>query len=271
MNKDFNALSSSSPFRGPQNQGCARTPLPSGASGRTLGALSLQSHRGRSPTDSFHSNNYDSVHVMVNAMVSSSKPAPQAGRSQRRGQETREKVIQAAAACVAEEGFASANTNRIVERAGVTWGVLQHHFGDKSGLLDAVLERGMSELEAGFDALTIEGDDVYERVAQVVNGGWRMFTAPLSLASNEIEVNTRAPRADDPSHVENLLRMNQRLEHLVLSALAEALGRKPTRGIYGAFLSALRGFALTSMMTRLKTDFRRERKALAEMIVAASR
>ena len=65
--------------------------------------------------------------------------------------------------------------------------------------------------------------------------------------------------------------MNQRLEHLVLSALAEALGRKPTRGIYGAFLSALRGFALTSMMTRLKTDFRRERKALAEMIVAASR
>ena len=238
---------------------------------RMLGVFSLQSRHRRSLSNSLHSTDDDIVHVMANAVVSTSKAATGTERSQRRGQETREKVIQAAAACVAEEGFASANTNRIVERAGVTWGVLQHHFGDKSGLLDAVLERGMQELEAGFEALVIEGDDAYERVARVVDGGWKIFTGPLSLASNEIEVNTRAPRADDPSHVESLLRMNQRLEHLVLSALREALGRKPSRGVYGAFLLALRGFALTSMMTRLEPDFRNERKALAKMIVEASR
>ena len=204
-------------------------------------------------------------------MASTGKSEAQAGRRQQRGQQTREKVIQAAAACVAEEGFAAANTNRIVERAGVTWGVLQHHFGDKSGLLDAVLERGMEELEAGFKAITIEGDDIYKRVAQIVDGGWRIFTAPLSLASNEIEVNTRALRADDPRHAENLLRMNRRVEGLALSALTEALGREPSRGVYGAFLSALRGFVLTCLMTRLKLDFRRERQALTKMIVEASR
>ena len=109
---------------------------------------------------------------MVQTMASNGQSESQAGRSQRRGQETREKVIQAAAACVAEEGFASANTNRIVERAGVTWGVLQHHFGDKSGLLDAVLERGMEELEAAFEGITIEGDDVHKRVSRIVDGGW---------------------------------------------------------------------------------------------------
>ena len=204
-------------------------------------------------------------------MASTGTSETQAGRSQQRGQETREKVIQAAAACVAEEGFAAANTNRIVERAGVTWGVLQHHFGDKSGLHDAVLERGMEELEAGFEAITIEADDIHKRVARVVDGGFRIFTAPLSLASNEIEVNTRALRADDHRHAENLLRMNRRVEGLTLSALTEALGREPSRGVYGAFLSALRGFALTCLMTRLKIDFRRERQALTEMIVEASR
>ena len=204
-------------------------------------------------------------------MASTGTSETQAGRSQQRGQETREKVIQAAAACVAEEGFAAANTNRIVERAGVTWGVLQHHFGDKSGLLDAVLERGMEELEAGFEAITIEGDDIHKRVARVVDGGFRIFTAPLSLASNEIEVNTRALRADDPRHAENLLRMNRRVEGLTLSALTEALGREPSRGVYGAFLSALRGFVLTCLMTRLKLDFRRERQTLTKMIVEASR
>ena len=204
-------------------------------------------------------------------MASAGTSETQARRSQQRGQETREKVIQVAAACVAEEGFATANTNRIVERAGVTWGVLQHHFGDKSGLLDAVLERGMEELEAGFEALTIEGNDMHQRVAQVVDGGIRIFTAPLSLASNEIEVNTRASRADDPSHIETLRRMNRRVEGLALGALTEALGRKPSRGVYGAFLVALRGFVLTCLITRLKLHFRRERQALTEMIVEASR
>lgn len=204
-------------------------------------------------------------------MASTGTSETQTGRSQQRGKQTREKVIQAAAACVAEEGFAAANTNRIVERAGVTWGVLQHHFGDKSGLLDAVLERGMEELEAGFEAITIEDDDIHKRVARVVDGGFRIFTAPLSLASNEIEVNTRALRADDPRHAENLLRMNQRVEGLALSALTEALGREPSRGVYGAFLSALRGFVLTCLMTRLKLDFKRERQALTKMIVDASR
>ena len=204
-------------------------------------------------------------------MASTGKSETRAGRGQQRGQQTREKVIQAAAACVAEEGFAAANTNRIVERAGVTWGVLQHHFGDKTGLLDAVLERGMEELEAGFEAITIEGDDVHKRVAQVVDGAWRIFTAPLSLASNEIEVNTRAPRADDPGHTETLLRMNRRVEGLALSALTEALGRKPSPGVYGAFLNALRGFVLTCLMTRLELDFRRERRALTKMILEASR
>ena len=208
---------------------------------------------------------------MVQAVAKTDKSETRTGRNQQRGQETRERVIQAAAACVADEGFAAANTNRIVERAGVTWGVLQHHFGDKSGLLDAVSERGMEELEAAFEALTIEGDDIHKRVAQVVNGAWRIFTAPLSLASNEIEVNTRAPRADDARHVDKLLRMNRRVEGLALSALTEALGHKPSPGVYGAFLSALRGFVLTCLITRMNHDYRRERQALTKMIVEASR
>lgn len=188
-----------------------------------------------------------------------------------RGRRTREKVIEAAAACVAEEGFAAAHTNRIAERAGVTWGVLQYHFGDKDGLLDAVLERGMESVEAGFAELAIEGADVRERVAAVVDAGWRVFTSPLALAADEIEINTRSPRADDPAHAANLLRMNRTLEKLALDALTKALGKRPSRGLQGVFLATLRGFAMTHLMTRLENDFDRERRALTDMIVEASR
>ncbi|WP_300645403.1 TetR/AcrR family transcriptional regulator [Nocardioides sp.] len=189
---------------------------------------------------------------------------------QARGRRTREKVVAAAVACVAEEGFAAAHTNRIAERAGVTWGVLQYHFGDKDGLLDAVLERGMESVERAFAGLAIEGEDVHERVAAVVDAGWRVFTSPLALAADEIEINTRTPRADDPDHAANLLRMNRTLERLALDALTKALGKRPSRGVYGAFLATLRGFALTHLMTRLENDFARERRALTEMIVEAS-
>jgi len=195
----------------------------------------------------------------------------ESGPRQARGRRTREKVIAAAAACVAEEGFAAAHTNRIAERAGVTWGVLQYHFGDKDGLLDAVLERGMESVERAFADLVIEGSEVRERVAAVVDTGWRVFTSPLALAADEIEINTRSPRADDPAHAANLLRMNRALERLALDALTKALGKRPSRGVQGAFLATLRGFAMTHLMTRLENDFARERRALTEMIVEASR
>lgn len=191
-------------------------------------------------------------------------------RQQERGRRTREMVIEAAAACVAEEGFAAAHTNRIAERAGVTWGVLQYHFGDKDGLLDAVLELGMQAIEQGFGELRIEGDDVRERVTAVVDAGWRIFTSPICLAAIEIEINTRSLRAGDPAHAESLMQMNEVLEALALGALTKALGKRPSQGVYGAFLSTLRGFALTHLMTRLENEFARERRALSDMIVLAT-
>jgi AcrR family transcriptional regulator len=208
---------------------------------------------------------------MIQGMREATGSAGGPERGQARGRRTRERVIEAAAACVAEEGFAAAHTNRIAERAGVTWGVLQYHFGDKDGLLDAVLERGMESVEQGFASLTIEGDDVRERVAAVVDAGWRVFTSPRARAADVIEINTRSPPADDPAHAANLLRKNRARERHALDALAKALGKRPSRGVYGAFLATLRGFAMTHLMTRLENDFARERRALTDMIVEASR
>ncbi|MBK6738875.1 MAG: helix-turn-helix transcriptional regulator [Haliea sp.] len=44
-------------------------------------------------------------------------------------------------ALIRETGFASATSTEIAKRAGVTWGAVQHHFGGKEEILEAVLER----------------------------------------------------------------------------------------------------------------------------------
>ena len=42
-----------------------------------------------------------------------------------RSAKTRSKVIDAAIACIAEDGFKQATTKRVARRAGVTWGTIQ--------------------------------------------------------------------------------------------------------------------------------------------------
>jgi AcrR family transcriptional regulator len=42
-------------------------------------------------------------------------------------------VIDETIRCILEEGFAAASAKHITERAGVTWGVVQYHFGAATG------------------------------------------------------------------------------------------------------------------------------------------
>gem|GEM_PF-467209 len=205
------------------------------------------------------------------ALRSQRSPAQrrQGRRPTDRSQRTRERVLQAAAACIAEEGFAAAHTNRIAQRAGVSWGVLQYHFGDKAGLLGAVLERGMEAVAEGLGSLEIRGEGSTERVAAVVEAGWRVFGSPLGRAATEILVNTRSGVANDPRHEERLREMTRTLTRLVRRALREALGPGPgVAGLDGVLLAALRGFALALMMQPRGVDFAAERALLAEMIAA---
>ncbi|MBK6511905.1 MAG: TetR/AcrR family transcriptional regulator [Haliea sp.] len=83
---------------------------------------------------------------------------------------TREKAILAAIDCIYRDGFHAAHTNRIAEEAGVSWGVLQYHFGDKDGLLQAVIDHIFDDFTRTLEATTLEGDDLQQRVRQLIDG-----------------------------------------------------------------------------------------------------
>jgi len=60
--------------------------------------------------------------------------------------ETRGKLIVAARKAFAEKGFADASMDDLTAEAGLTRGALYHHFGDKKGLLAAVVTLVDSEM-----------------------------------------------------------------------------------------------------------------------------
>ena len=57
---------------------------------------------------------------------------PRERRSQtERTAETRERVMAAVVESIAEVGYPKTTANEIARRAGVTWGAVQHHFGER--------------------------------------------------------------------------------------------------------------------------------------------
>ncbi len=89
---------------------------------------------------------------------------------------TRDKVIQAAIECIYRDGFHAAHTNRIAEEAGVSWGVLQYHFGDKDGLLQAVIDHIFDDFAATLEATSLQGNDLQQRVRQLIDVVWALVS-----------------------------------------------------------------------------------------------
>lgn len=89
---------------------------------------------------------------------------------------TRAKVIQAAINCIYKEGFNAAHTNRIAAEAGVSWGVLQYHFGDKDNLLQAVLDHIFDDFLNTLAATELQGDTLHKRLTELIDAVWSLIS-----------------------------------------------------------------------------------------------
>ena len=59
------------------------------------------------------------------------------GKQEAKSLAARDRICRAAADCLAELGYADTSINRVVERAGVSKGALQHHYRSKEDLMAA--------------------------------------------------------------------------------------------------------------------------------------
>jgi len=118
----------------------------------------------------------------------------QAPRRPRRSQvertaETRERIISAVVECIGELGFPKTTASEIARRAGLTWGAVQHHFGDKDGILVAVLEESFNRFAQVLDQPIEPGLPLSERVSLFVDRSWRHFGSVHYRSTYEILIN----------------------------------------------------------------------------------
>ena len=102
---------------------------------------------------------------------------------------TRERIMRAVVESIAEIGFQKTTANEITRRAGVTWGAVQHHFGGKDGILDAVLEESFDRFAARLAEVPTNGASLAERVSAFVDIAWAHFGSPDYRSTFEILLN----------------------------------------------------------------------------------
>lgn len=79
-------------------------------------------------------------------------------------QENRAKLIAAARTAFAEKGFAAASMDELTASVGLTRGALYHNFGDKKGLLAAVVAQVDGEMAQQAKAAASGVSDAWEKL-----------------------------------------------------------------------------------------------------------
>src|SRR5262245_47335366 len=91
---------------------------------------------------------------MAIPLTNRQKPVlPSRPRQRRTPAAQREAILQAAAAVFLERGYAGASVDAVVERAGGSKATVYALFGNKEGLLSALIAQGAETLAASVDAL----------------------------------------------------------------------------------------------------------------------
>ncbi|HEY4161875.1 MAG TPA: TetR/AcrR family transcriptional regulator [Dongiaceae bacterium] len=98
----------------------------------------------------------------------------------RKGTETRERLLEVAERAVLAKGFASTSIEELITEVGITKSGFFYHFGDKTGLAKAMMQRYLEHDRAVLDDIFRRGDELNEDPMHGFLVGLRLFSEMLA-------------------------------------------------------------------------------------------
>ncbi|SDU98395.1 TetR/AcrR family transcriptional regulator [Pseudomonas mucidolens] len=130
---------------------------------------------------------------------------------------TRARLIASARHAFATQGYANTSMDDFTASAGLTRGALYHHFGDKKGLLSAVVAQLDGEMDAHLQHITDQADEPWRGFCERCRAYLRMAQDPeirRIVLQDAPAVLGDAASANQPQCIESL--------RLLLDALIQA-------------------------------------------------
>src|SRR5215470_13692129 len=88
----------------------------------------------------------------------------------RRSHVSRERILEAATELFASRGYAGAGVDQLAQRSGIAKTAIYYHFGNKEGLLAAVLDRAATQWIEGIQKAARQGGDPLGRLERALAG-----------------------------------------------------------------------------------------------------
>ncbi len=120
-------------------------------------------------------------------------------RTNKRGDATRESMLEAARKALATGDPGAVSANRIAKEIGATWGAVKYQFGDIDGFWAAVLRR-TAERRAGKLSRHDSGATLRQRVATIID----LLYDGLTIGDSRAIENLRAALPRDHAELERL-------------------------------------------------------------------
>lgn len=116
---------------------------------------------------------------------------------QRRGEETRARILEAAGQCFARHGYDGTGVAEICRCAGVTKGAFYHHFPSKQVLFLELLDRWLAGLDMQLEAVRAGAETVPEEMLRMAGTARQVFRVAGGQLPILLEFWTQA--AHDPA------------------------------------------------------------------------
>ncbi|MET9774800.1 TetR/AcrR family transcriptional regulator [Streptomyces sp. NPDC006367] len=174
-----------------------------------------------------------------------------AGRAERvpkqdRSRATRQRLLEAAVACLAEHGWAGSTVSVVAERAGVSRGAAQHHFPTREDLFTAAVEYVAEERSVALRALFPEGaGDRRAAVTALVD----LYTGPLFRAALHLWVAASKEEQLRGRVTELEARVGRETHRIAVDLLGADETRPGVRETVQGLLDMARGLGLAHLLT----------------------
>ncbi|MEU6463530.1 TetR/AcrR family transcriptional regulator [Streptomyces sp. NPDC046976] len=166
---------------------------------------------------------------------------------QDRSRATRQRLLEAAVACLAEHGWAGSTVAVVAERAGVSRGAAQHHFPTREDLFTAAVEYVAEERSSALRDLFPDGVRGDRRA--VVSALVDLYTGPLFRAALQLWVAASNEEQLRGRVTELEARVGRETHRIAVELLRADESRPGVRETVQGLLDMARGLGLANVLT----------------------
>jgi AcrR family transcriptional regulator len=163
----------------------------------------------------------------------------------RRGEVSKERILDAAAELFSQRGYAGAGVDQLAARSGIAKTAIYYHFGNKEGLLAAVLERAATTWIDGIQAAAKQAGTPLARLDRALTG-MRTMLEEKPWILKLVQILALEVAEEKPEVRATLQSILRRARQAIVTGLHEALGVELPNAerIAGVMLALLDGVSL---------------------------